>query len=332
MNPWELALWGLLAVAGVIGSALCSGLETGAYCLNRVLLHVRARATPGDRAARLLAAELDHPERLLAANLIANSVFAYLGASGITAVLDKLGYSDAAKVGINILVLTPVFFVFVESLPKEVFRAESDRLMYAFAPAMTVARLVLTGFGVLPLVRGFAEAVARLIGGEGEAGLTQSGRERLHALIRESAAQGALSAAQAVLVDRALVFHRLRVEDEMVPWMRVTAVPGDWDRTRLLAFLARTRHTWLPVVEPRNPVLVLGVIRHTDPYVRADASIAALITQPARLAPATPLRDAIIALREAQSPVGIVEHNGRAIGLVTIKDLVEPLTGELLEW
>jgi CBS domain containing-hemolysin-like protein len=135
-----------------------------------------------------------------------------------------------------------------------------------------------------------------------------------------------------MLVDRALVFHRLRAEDEMVPWTRVTAVPGDWDRTRLVSFLVRTRHTWVPVVEPRNPAQVLGVIRQTDPHVRPDASIAALITQPARLSPATPLRDAVIALREAQSPVGIVEHNGRAIGLVTIKDLIEPLTGELLEW
>lgn len=333
MSPTDLIFWGIVAALGIAGAAACSGLETGAYCLNRVRLHVRARATPVDYAARLLARELEHPERLLAANLIANSLFAYLGATGVTAVLDRLGYSDAAKIGINVLVLTPVFLVLVESLPKEVFRSEADRLMYTFAPALTVARLVLTGFGVLPLVRGFADGVARLIGGEGEAGLAQSGRERLNAMIRESAAQGALSPAQAALVDRAVVFHRLTVGDEMVPWARVTPVPADWDRTRLLALLARTRHTWLPVVDPRSGgARVLGVLRHTDLYVRGDAAIESMMVQPARLPPGTPLAEAVVALREARAPVGIVEHNGKAIGLVTIKDLVEPLTGELLEW
>lgn len=331
MTPIELAGWGMVAAAGVAGSALCSGLETGAYCLNRVKLHVRAERSPPDRSARLLRSELEHPERFLAANLIANAAFAYLGASGITKVLEGMGYSAGATILINALVLTPVFFVLVESLPKEVFRAEPDRLTTLFASSITVTRLVLTGLGVLPLVRWCADLTAKLIGGEGEAGLAQTARDRLAAMLKETQEHGVLSASQAALVDRALVFHRLTVRDEMVPWSRVVAVHADWERSRLLEVLARSPHTWFPVVEGRTG-RVLGVIRHTDVPARPAARPADLLVEPARLDAETPIREAVPALRAAPAAVGIVEHHGRPLGLVTTKDLIEPLVGELVDW
>lgn len=331
MTTPEFIGWGMVAAAGVAGSALCSGLETGVYCLNRVKLYARAQRTPAEYAARLLKQEVDHPERLLAANLIANAAFAYLGAAGITRILDGLGYSDAATILINLLVLAPVFFVFVESLPKEVFRAEADRLTYAFAPSITVTRLVLTGFGVLPLIRLCAEGAARLIGGEGGAGLAQTSRERLAAMLKETQEHGVLSASQAALVDRALLFYRLKVRDEMVPWESVAAVWIDSDRSVILATIARAPHTWLPVMEARTG-RVAGVLSAADVPGRPETPVPRLVLEPARLAPDTPIREAVLRLREAAAPVGIVEQLGKPLGLVASKDLIEPLTGELLDW
>ncbi len=323
--------WGLVTAAGIAGSALCSGLETGVYCLNRVKLYVRAQRTPPDYAASLLKRELDHPERLLAANLIANAAFAYIGATGITEILYGLGYSDIATILINVLALTPVFFVLVESLPKEVFRADADRLMYAFAPSITVARLLLTWCGVLPLVRMCADLATRLIGGEGEAALAQTARDRVAGMLKESQEHGVLSASQAALVDRALVFSRLRVRDEMVEWSKVATVQPDWQRAQVLAVLGRAPHTWFPVVDGRSG-RVEGVIRLVDVHTRPEATVPDLMRAPAQLDPETGLRDAAVRLREAAAPVGIVVQQGRPLGLVTTKDLIEPLTGELLDW
>ncbi len=330
MTTMELIGWGMVGGAGIVGSAMCSGLETGVYCLNRVKLFVRAQREPVDYRARLLMRELEHPERFLAANLIANAAFAYLGAAGITSILDGLGYSEASTILITVFVLTPVFFVLVESLPKELFRAEADRLTYAFAPSITVVRLLLTWCGLLPLVRVCAEGAARLIGGEGEAGLAQTSRERLAAMVKETQEHGVLSASQAALVDRALLFHRMKVRDEAVPWDAVVAVGTDWDRARVLATMARAAHSWLPVVDPRTG-RVAGVVRPADVLARPGNLPGALL-EPARLPPYTPIRDAVLTLRAAEASVGIVEHQGRPIGLVTMKDLIEPLTGELADW
>lgn len=329
MTPWQLAGWGLVALVGVAGSALCSGIETGIYCLNRVRLYVRAQR--GEYAARLLKQEIDHPERLLASNLIANSVFAYTGAAGTTEILYGLGYSDGGVILVNVLVLTPVFFALVESLPKEVFRAEADRLTYAFAPSITVSRLLLTWSGVLPLVRLIAELAARLIGARVEEVLAQTARDRVAAMLKETQEHGVLSASQAALVDRALVFSRLRASDEMVPWGHVAVLQAGWDRARMLAVMSRTPHTWFPVVDPRSG-RVAGVLRLTTVHAEPGSAPERLMLTPARLSPETPLREAIARLREAAAPVGILERDGRPIGLVTTKDLVEPLTGELVDW
>jgi len=51
------------------------------------------------------------------------------------------------------------------------------------------------------------------------------------------------------------------------------------------------------------------------------------VLSPARLTPRTPLPQAIAMLKSAAAPVGIVEDGGRAIGMVTMDDLVGPLVG-----
>ncbi len=58
------------------------------------------------------------------------------------------------------------------------------------------------------------------------------------------------------------------------------------------------------------------------------------MTQPLTFTPDTPLLDALSVMREQRQPMAIVREPAanRPIGLVTLKDLVEPLTGELREW
>ncbi len=149
-------------------------------------------------------------------------------------------------------------------------------------------------------------------------------------MLRESASEGVLSELQANLVDRALVFHRTTVADEMVPWSRVTPVPAEADHFRLMSILARTHFSRLPVVDARGRVV--GVIRQTDPYVMPDATLDRLMVEPARVPPDMPVREALVRLRESNAGIGIVEQGGKPVGLVTAKDLLEPLTGELVHW
>jgi CBS domain containing-hemolysin-like protein len=324
---WGLTIfWWLLVLIGTAGMAVASGIEMGSYALSRVRLNVR-----GDWRARILRAELHQPDRLLAALLIASNIFSYIGALGLTSILARAGLSDFEIVLANTVILTPALFVFAESLPKEIFRVEADRLTYAFAIPFLLFRLLLTITGILPAATWIGRMVAKAIGSEGagEGGLVGTARERVAAMVKEGAARGVLSESQATLVDRALALRDTRIADEMVPWPQVRAVIIDWDRRRLLAFLARERHARFPVLDRHGHIA--GVLDRIDVYLSPDAPISSLLTPAVALPPEMSVREALGRVYQVGAMMAVVERGGRLLGILTTKDLLEPLTGELVE-
>ena len=149
MSTLEQVGWWLLMLLGLAGTALYSGMETGLYFFDRVKLEVRAAGGPMRRAAGRLKRELEHPERVLATNLVGTIVFSDLAAQGASALLHGWGYSESASIAVNVLVLTPLVFVLGETVPKEMFRLEADRLTYTFSGALAGTRRLLSALGVL---------------------------------------------------------------------------------------------------------------------------------------------------------------------------------------
>ncbi len=326
---WSEIGWWALLVGGLAGTAMYSGVETGVYCLNRVRLRLRAAHGPRRESARIISRELEHPERMLGANLIANLVCGDMAATAASRLLANAGYSDWFIILANVAVFTPVFFVLVESVPKELFRIEADRATYRFAWVLPLTRWVLTALLVLPLVRALTAAAARLVGGEREVGLERSAIERVASLVRDSAGSGAVSEAQAGLVDRALRFQRGMVGEEMVPWSDVHTVGEDATLGQLREAIERSGEAYVPVLSGRGgrSASVVGVVWHADAILRAGQSVRSMVVAPARVTPRTPLPEAIARLKGAAAPVAIVEEGERAVGLVTMDDLVGPLVG-----
>jgi putative hemolysin len=322
MSVAQQIAFGAVALAGLAGSWMCSGLETGVYSVNRVTLEVRAGRK--QHAATILRRELEQSERLLGTLLISNNIFNYLTALGATGLLALWGYSEWAIVGINAAILTPVLFIFAESIPKELFRQEADRLTYAFADILLLLRVVLTGLLVLPLVRRLGRVAARLLGAGPEVTLG-TGRDRVAALIKESAGTGLLSDSQARLVDRALVFSSATVASEMIAWSKAVPVQIEWDRQRILRHMALNRHSSYPVIDRRGNVV--GVLKQLDLLAHPQRSVEELVEPAVEVSSTMPLRDALMRLGEAGSELGLVVQGSRPLGVVGMRDLLEPLIG-----
>ncbi len=329
MTTQESLFWAALAATGVVGSALCSGLEMGLYSLSRVRLDLRAGASPPDRSARMLHRELERPDRMLTTLLLGNNAFNYLGILGVTALLGGAGYSEAAIIAFSVLVVTPALLVVAESTPKEVFRVGADRLTPAFAAPLAAMRWAFTVSGALPALLAIGRWAARLLGAP-TGDTTGDARQRVAVLLMEGAGHGVLSESQSSLLDRALALRNARVGDEMVAWSAVRTVGADWPRGRVVAALSQVRHTRLPVVDGRGRVV--GVLRQMDVLLRPRASVRELATPAFRLDPGASVQEALGAMRREGATLAIVERGGRPLGIVTVKDLVEPLIGDIREW
>jgi len=323
-----------LAVLGLAGSAVCNGTELGLYSLNRVRLSLRVAGEKPDRRALVLKSELDHTGRALATLLIANTIFGDLGATGLAAALEQMGYSDVSIVALTALILTPLVFVFTEMIPKELFRAEADRLTYPLARFLRFTRWVLTLTLVLPLVELILAGLTRLLGlSDTSAELTP--RERIAALLKEGAQGGALSESQATMLDRALALKNTTVGDEAQPWNKVVVVSPRWDRTRVLEVIRKHGYSRFPVVDTAGRVV--GVVESLDVALE-NKPISALMKPMLTLPASAPVSEGLVRLGEGEAKMAVVmsagkgAESGRPMGIVTAKDLVEPLTGELAAW
>jgi CBS domain containing-hemolysin-like protein len=322
----EWGAWWVVVILCVLASALCSGMELGVYSVNRVRLDLRAARTPPDTSARILRAELDKPARVLATLLISNNIVNALAAEGSTRLLGMAGHSTLVVAAITTFVLSPVLFIAGDALPKELFRVEADRLVPVLARPLRWVRVLLTLTGVVPLVQVFSTLLERVLKLPADAG--GDARQRIALLLKEGVGHGVLSESQVTLVDRALAFHGVRVADEMTPWSDVKVLPLSGERSRLLEIIGTSRHAHFPSVDRSGKVA--GVIQQLDLYTQTKKSTQELVITVPRVRPSTPAREALAQLRQKRARLAIVEDaSGRPLGIVTAKDLVEPLTGEL---
>lgn len=323
----SLLFWTAVALGGVALSALYSGMETGCYCASRIRLAAQASRRRGGGGARLLLRELHRLDRALATLLIGNNAANYIGTLGVAALLERLGYASWEAVAINALVLTPVLFVFGETIPKDLFRAQADRLTPALAWTLPLTRFLATVTLTLPLVRWTGGLLSRALGG-GVAPPTA--RAGLAALVKEGARFGVLAESQLRFVDRALELRSLRVRDEMIPWRDVVKLVDAWPRAKVEQVVREAGYSRFPLLDKQRRLL--GVVEAFDIWLEPDKPLKSLAKKALLLDADAPLVEAVAAVQEAGADLCVVVHRARPVGVVTRKDLAEPVLGELRDW
>jgi CBS domain containing-hemolysin-like protein len=324
-------LWLTLMLLGFAGSALYSGMETGAYSLNRIRLHILDHE--GWRSAHTLRTLLDRPTLLLSTLLIGNNLTNYLGTASLAVILQSQGLNEWESIVLNTILVTPILFIFGETLPKDLFAAHADRLMYTLYRALTISRWIFSITGFNAMINAFSHLAMKLIGGVAHASPFHP-RRQVQWLVREGVGYGVVSDEQSALVDRVLGLAERTVRDEMVPWSQVLTV-NEQDPAQTLWTLAnRTSRSRFPVVDARGQVvgllnLVEALVRPREQCPRAGALMEKVYWVDAR----TPLRRALSQLQRDHIALAVVaDERGQPVGVVSIKDLVEPLTGELASW
>ena len=331
MTTAETLMWYGGAAMGLAGSALFSGMETGVYTVNRVRLRVLASHSARSSAA-VLERLMERPNRLLGTLLVGNNLANYAASLSIAALLSASGYDDWQQVAINAALLTPLLFIFGEVLPKDLFRANADRLTVPLAKPLLWLRRLLTP--IVFLIGLIADALRALFGVPAAPLHLMHPRRVVTQLFREGAGHGAISPYQSDIVDRALRAEQLVLREVMVPWAQVTVVRQSQPPEALWSLADRVPFSRLPVVDtagrPLGAIELDEALRH-DPDESWDP--ADMARRLVRLDPDLGLDAALRRLQEERASMALVgEADGAPLGIVTVKDLVEPILGELDAW
>jgi putative hemolysin len=288
------------------------------------------RASRGDTDSARLAREYSKPKRLLSTLLVANAIAGWFASFGVSQIFTGLGYSAVQAVALDLLVLVPIVFLFGEVLPKDLFRVHADRWMPRYAGLLTGLRVLLCATGIVPIVAGIGTLASRIFGRGARAELIEA-RARVSALLAEGAGSGGLSEVQLGFADRVFTMREISVRQEMrvwrdVAWISIAASPAERARVFLQSGASR-----LPVVDAAGKVS--GVLVAVDHFASPEAPTSALVRPIVTIAPATKALDAIQAMRRERVQLALVaDRPDRPLGIVSMKDLVEPLVGDLAAW
>ncbi|MCD4825315.1 MAG: CNNM domain-containing protein [Phycisphaerae bacterium] len=324
--PW--VLWSVIFLinAGMMG--VLNGLEIGIYVLNKVRVELRAEA--GNPQARKLRRLLQKPNRLLTVLLIGTNIHAYLAAFAVTCLFMLAGEGERAEM-YTIMVTTPLLFVFSDSVPKNVYRKLAETLVYRLAWLLRAADTLFTWTGLSPLVRLFSEGLLRLLG-QKKSHPSLLGHEGITAMLAEGHATGTLTFSQTNMAERVMSISHLHLSDVLTPAEEVIAMPHDVTYDEFLRRIARHSHSRLPLLKEDGQIAGIVDIYDvlTDDSRRQPAH---WMTQPLRIPRTAGVTEALYLMQRSRHSLAVVtdEHDSY-VGIVTIKDLVEEIVGEIEEW
>jgi len=319
----------LLIAAAALFAGFHSGSETGTYCVNR--LRLRLRAEQGHSAARALLNFTRRSRLAISTLLIGTNVGVYVATVLSTGKLNQLLAGVHAELYSSII-LPPILLVFCDIMPKSFFQHHADVLMYRAIWPLRVSQTVF--YPVALLLRWVGGLPHLLLGKSGAPLRPAFTRESFRFHLTEGAAHGVLSGFQRTVAENILRLRSLDVAQVMTPLADAVMVPETASHSDLLKAFGAHRYSRIPVYREGRE-RVVGVINVIDvaSIEREPPPTAELAREVLSLRKGTSVADALWALRQARQQFAVVtDAQGGALGIATVKDLVEEIVGELEAW
>jgi CBS domain containing-hemolysin-like protein len=333
MTGIQITLLGILVVC--IGlSGFFSGSETAIVALPRERsAQLADRGTRGMRLASLV----DDLEATLGTLLVANNFVNILGASVAAALtIDLLGVfvdgASAETLGpwVSTLVVTAVVLIVGEITPKTLAARRPERFGMFVAPTIWwLGRFI----GPIPRAFvGLSRSILRIFGveaGDGAA-VTEADIKAL-ALLSEEA--GHIGPEEREILESLFEMADRPVREVMTPRLEVTALGLGATEEEARQAINASAHSRFPVVATGGTLDDTVGILYAKDLFRAKTpggTIDRFLRDPVYLPESMPILAALQQLRRQRISFGVVlDEHGGVDGIVTVKDLIAELVGEI---
>lgn len=310
-----------------VASGFFSGSETALIGISRERVHILAKEGHRGRRLEQLVSETD---RMLSTLLVANNSVNVLAASIATILfINLVGETWGPWVATG--VVTAVLLVFGEITPKTIAARYPEQFSLRVAPTIWNLSIVLA-----PVAQ-FFSAITRVllkllrldIDGLGN-GVTE---DDIRALAALSERGGQIEEAEREIIDAVFGLADTPVRDVMTPRLDVVSLMLPLSADELRRAVKDTGHSRFPVTGGELDNLK-GIVHVKDllrlPDQEADGDLTKLLRTPSYVPETMSVLDTLETMRSRRhGMVVVVDEHGGVEGIVTIKDLVSELVGEL---
>ncbi len=306
------------------------GVETGIYRLNPLRLHLSIRS--GDaRAIRLYSLTRDQRQTLIGMFLIGTNLCSYLIASIVAGYFTYSGYSELQAEIWTTVTLAPILFIFTEAIPKNCFFLRANDFMLRSSGFIYVVYYVFKYSGMIYLFNGIIRVMLYLSSSfsrSSEGRLTDW--SRLGELVKEGFSVSSFSTIQADIAEKILQLSSKRIDVALIPLDEVFALPVDISVDEFILQLKSKPYTRVPVYADYRENIV-GVVNVYNVFLGPEGcSVKEFSNSVPKIRIDEYLVNAIDILRRQEVKLAVVvDFAGRTLGIVTLKDLLDEVIGEI---
>ncbi|MCX5700867.1 MAG: hemolysin family protein [Candidatus Omnitrophica bacterium] len=326
----ELTIVLVIFITLAVVSFFLSASETSIIALNKIRLrHMVSKGVKNSQNVQNLVAKLD---KFIAATLIGNNFVNIAMSAIVTAAFITI-------FGINWGMLIATFFtsffvlIFCEITPKILAMKHTEKLAFFVAPLMEGLIKFLNP--VVDFFIGISNFILKLFKVDPFKRSPLVTEEELRLMIEVGKEEGVLSDEERKMLHRIFEFGDTLVSDVMVPKEKMIAVNINISSEELLNMFVEEGHARLPVY---NGVIenIVGVIYARDLlYILRDKGLFLLqdlIHKPYYAPSSMRVNELLIKFQTEKVQIAIiVDEQKKAIGLLTLEDLVEEIVGEIEE-
>jgi CBS domain containing-hemolysin-like protein len=303
-------------------SAVFSASETAISTVSR--LHLRKFAEKGSKKAKTALSLIEHYNKALYTILVGNNVVNIAASALATTIFTALlGGSGPA---VATVVMTVLVLIFGEILPKSYGKDHSEKVALGLSGLLRAIMIVLTP--VTTVFMGLKNAVAP----PPTEGPTVT-EEDLHYLLETVEEEGVIEEQEKDLVQSALEFDDLDIEDILTPRVNMVALDVDDPPEEIRKTILEEGYSRFPVYKD-NIDNIIGVLFAKD-YLRCliegrVPDLREMLAKPFFVHRTLKLSGLLAFFKEKRQNLAIVTDDyGGALGLVTTQDIIEELVGEL---
>jgi len=323
----------ILILLLILLSAFFAGTETGIYRISR--FQVRVGSEKGRPLYKMLFQILEDGQGLILSLLLGNNLVNNLLTGLLTFMFIQISSREHLAGIYATAVLTPVLFVFGEMIPKNLFYYKANTLVPAMAWLNWFFYRLFTLSGAVWLLKSFSRILSLLFRLEIDTTeiVSTSKRHRVHQIIHETREEGLLSGTQKKMMSRLIEIPHMPVSEAMVKLRDAEMVPVDTNREGLLEHLKKSRFT-RQLVYRANRSQILGYIHIYQMLGKGEPlpNLANDTTTLFEIDRNVSVIDAINLLRDRHERMALVVASVRKekhpVGIITISDLIEEITGE----
>jgi putative hemolysin len=310
-------------------SAFFSASETALISLNKVRLrHMMENKRPGARRLYGLVSRMD---KLIATILVGNNLVNTAIASISTLLFVK--YLPQGNVVVFSTVVTTVCLVILGELtPKVVATKHPEGIAFLVRHFLS---FFITIFGpITQLLTWISNGLIRLFGGNPHHRSPLVTEEELKMMITIGREEGFYGDTERKMLERIFHFDEVMVKDVMTPLEKVTSIACEEDPSEVERVLLEEGHNRIPVYKGEKDHII-GILYVRDLlYLFKEGSlinIRDLISLPYFVSPSKRVNELMREFQAKKVQIAIVRdpQTEKAIGLVTLEDLIEEIVGEI---